>query len=75
MNYKEIILKAMKEGSEESFLKTLDELPEGLIKGNKVKVGDAEIAYTYSEKAQEVLKWLHGVEIEKEIESLIQRQL
>jgi hypothetical protein len=49
----------------------LQDLPDGLYIGKKIKIGNRIVTYSYTEKEREIMKHLHGLDIDKETMKLI----
>ena len=75
VDYEKEIKEAIKNVKSGNLNKALDNLPDGLTIGKKAKINDTEVTYVYTEKQREILKYLHGQNIEENIESSIKYEL
>jgi len=55
--------------SPSEFMRIIDQAPDGLIIGKKLKKDGIEIKYEYSEKMKELFEF-HGIDIDYEYETL-----
>ena len=68
IDFKKEIDKITKLKTPEDVNKGLEELPEVLFIGKKIKIGKKTITYSYTEKEREIMKHMYSLDIEKEME-------